>query len=155
MQSNFFSWQTMWREGTNFTNVLVKRARIVHLWQKGTAVRTISRKTGASITTVYRWIRRWQEEGTLKTRPYRKRPRAATWQREIAAAASSLSSTYSGKPSKRDWSTELCSARLLNPYSSTRQLHSLLSIYYDFCNFYYTNNTLGAFLLHRQKLLYK
>lgn len=136
-------------------NVLVKRARIVQLWQKGTAVRTISRKTGASVTTVYRWIRRWQEEGTLKTRPYRKRPRAATWQREVAIAASSLSSTYSVKLNNWDWSAHLCYSRLLNPYPSTRQLHSLLSICHDLFNIYYKNTAMGLSLLHKQKLLYK
>ncbi|KAK4325080.1 hypothetical protein Pmani_004236 [Petrolisthes manimaculis] len=96
----------MWRKGTNIASVLFKRARIVQLWQKGMAVRNISRKTGASVTTVYRWIRRWKEEGTLKTKRYRRRPRAAAWQREVGTAASS--STVFVKPDYWEQNTELC-----------------------------------------------
>ncbi|KAK3859446.1 hypothetical protein Pcinc_034445 [Petrolisthes cinctipes] len=40
------------------------RAKIILLWLRGTSARSISHQTGASLTTVYRWIHRWQE------RPY-------------------------------------------------------------------------------------
>ena len=33
------------------------------------SLRTIARHTGSSVTTVYRWIRRWQQEGHINTRP--------------------------------------------------------------------------------------
>ncbi|KAK3893555.1 hypothetical protein Pcinc_002620 [Petrolisthes cinctipes] len=130
----------MWRKGTNIASVLFKRARIVQLWQKGVAVRNISRKTGASVTTVYRWIRRWKEEGTLKTKSYRRRPRAAAWQREVVTAASS--STVFVKPDYWEQNTELCYYRLLNPYRSAGQFQSLLSIYQDFLNNYNKNTAL-------------
>ncbi|KAK4317315.1 hypothetical protein Pmani_011579 [Petrolisthes manimaculis] len=40
------------------------RAKIILLYLRGTSARSISHQTGASLTTVYRWIHRWQE------RPY-------------------------------------------------------------------------------------
>lgn len=37
------------------------RAKIIWLWLRGTSARSISHQTGASLTTVYRWIHRWKE----------------------------------------------------------------------------------------------
>lgn len=45
-----------------------ERARFVLLWRCGMSLRAIARHTGSSVTTVYRWIRRWQQEGHIKTR---------------------------------------------------------------------------------------
>lgn len=41
------------------------------------SLRAIARRTGASVTTVYRWIRRWQREGHVFTRARGCKPR--TW----------------------------------------------------------------------------
>ncbi|KAK8384715.1 hypothetical protein O3P69_014351 [Scylla paramamosain] len=41
------------------------------MWLGGKSARTISSETGTSICTVYRWIRRWREEGNVDSRPYR------------------------------------------------------------------------------------
>nr|XP_053643775.1 uncharacterized protein LOC128696520 [Cherax quadricarinatus] len=41
------------------------RLKIVLLWMKGTTVRDIALKTGSSVSTVYRWIKRWQREGNI------------------------------------------------------------------------------------------
>ncbi|KAK4318021.1 hypothetical protein Pmani_010973 [Petrolisthes manimaculis] len=38
------------------------RARIVKLWIIGMPARIISLHTGASVSTVYRWVRRWQRK---------------------------------------------------------------------------------------------
>lgn len=46
-----------------------ERARFVLMWAEGMSLRAIARHTGASVTTVYRWIRRWQYEGHVNTRP--------------------------------------------------------------------------------------
>ncbi|KAG7162400.1 Glutamate receptor ionotropic, kainate 1-like 1 [Homarus americanus] len=73
------------------SEVIATRAKIVWMWLTGMSARQISRKSGASVTTVYRWIRRWQEEGTVATRPYRRRPRTSSWELEVAAAAASQS----------------------------------------------------------------
>lgn len=40
------------------------------------SLRAIARRTGASVTTVYRWIRRWQREGHVFTRARGCKPRA-------------------------------------------------------------------------------
>lgn len=49
------------------------RAKMVWYWQAGIPVRDISHHTGVSVTTVYRWVRRWQEEGSVETRSYRRK----------------------------------------------------------------------------------
>lgn len=59
-------------------SVLTERANIVWLWLNGMTARDISAKSRASVSTVYRWIRRWQEEGTVATRPYRRHPQTSS-----------------------------------------------------------------------------
>ncbi|KAK4323236.1 hypothetical protein Pmani_006020 [Petrolisthes manimaculis] len=44
------------------------RIRIIWLWLLGMSTRTISLYSGASIRTVNRWVRRWQEEGHVENR---------------------------------------------------------------------------------------
>ena len=39
---------------------------MVWLWIHGSSVRNISKRFGASPSTVYRWIRRWQDDGLLE-----------------------------------------------------------------------------------------
>lgn len=51
------------------------RARFVVMWLEGVSIREIAVRTGISVTTVYRWLRRWQREGTVSTRPRSGRPR--------------------------------------------------------------------------------
>lgn len=45
-----------------------ERARFVSMWISGMSLRAIARQTGSSVTTVYRWIQRWQNEGHINTR---------------------------------------------------------------------------------------
>lgn len=59
--------------------VMAERARIVWLWLGGASARAISHQTGASLSTVYRWVLRWQEEGTVETKPYYRRLRKDPW----------------------------------------------------------------------------
>lgn len=49
-------------------SVTSDRKRIVWLWVAGLAARDIAKEAGTSLSTVYRWIRRWEKEGTLATR---------------------------------------------------------------------------------------
>ncbi|KAK3855890.1 hypothetical protein Pcinc_037739 [Petrolisthes cinctipes] len=44
------------------------RIRIIWLWLMGMSTRAISLYSGASIRTVNRWVRRWQEEGHVENR---------------------------------------------------------------------------------------
>lgn len=47
---------------------MARRAMIVWLWSRGLPARTIAQEAKTSITTVYRWIRRWKEVGSIATR---------------------------------------------------------------------------------------
>ncbi|KAK4294304.1 hypothetical protein Pmani_033067 [Petrolisthes manimaculis] len=58
--------------------VYADRLRMVWLWLRGRSPRQISHETGASLCTVYRWVKRWQEEGNVETRPHRSRTRTTT-----------------------------------------------------------------------------
>ncbi|MPC16858.1 hypothetical protein E2C01_009695 [Portunus trituberculatus] len=53
------------------------------MWVGGMSLRAIARCTGASVTTVYRWIRRWQREGHVLTRTRGCKPRTWNSQRSI------------------------------------------------------------------------
>lgn len=64
---------------SNNPAILAERARIVWLWLGGASARSISQQTGASLSVVYRWIHRWQEEGSVRTRPYQRRLRKLKW----------------------------------------------------------------------------
>lgn len=54
---------------------LDERARFVWMWVEGLSVRMIAQQTGTSVTTVYRWIRRWQQEGHVENKTRSGRPR--------------------------------------------------------------------------------
>uniref|UniRef100_A0A0P4W462 DNA-binding domain-containing protein n=1 Tax=Scylla olivacea TaxID=85551 RepID=A0A0P4W462_SCYOL len=45
-----------------------ERAGFVWLWASGMPVRDIAVRSGTSVTTVYRWIRRWQREGHVNSK---------------------------------------------------------------------------------------
>lgn len=57
------------------TTTLADRSRFVWMWAGGMSARAIAQETGASVTTICRWIRRWRKEGHLNTKPRRGRPR--------------------------------------------------------------------------------
>lgn len=57
------------------TTDLAQRHRFVRLWLCGNSARSIAQQTGASATTVCRWIRRWKNEGHVNLRHHIGRPR--------------------------------------------------------------------------------
>lgn len=57
------------------TTELTERHRFVRLWMAGSSARAIAQQTGASATTVCRWIRRWKNEGHVSLRHRRGRPK--------------------------------------------------------------------------------
>ncbi|KAG7177467.1 putative variant ionotropic glutamate receptor-like 21 [Homarus americanus] len=61
---------------------LKARIKIVWMWLGGMSVRDISDESGASVSTVYRWIRRWQKEGTVSTRTNYKRSLIMSWKED-------------------------------------------------------------------------
>lgn len=73
------SLKIMQRRLSNTPTGLAERAKIVWLWLGGASARSISQQIGTSLSVVYRWIHRWQDEGTIKTRPYHRRLRRVRW----------------------------------------------------------------------------
>ncbi|XP_069951462.1 probable glutamate receptor [Cherax quadricarinatus] len=47
---------------------LADRVKLVWLWVEGVPVRIIAQETKTSVTTVCRWVRRWQQEGNVNTK---------------------------------------------------------------------------------------
>lgn len=57
------------------TTTLAERANLVWMWVEGVPTRMIAQETGISVTTICRWVKRWQREGNVHTRRKRGRPR--------------------------------------------------------------------------------
>lgn len=51
------------------------RTKIVFLWLQGMSARNISSAMNISVSTVYRWISRWYDEGSMLSRTSRRRQR--------------------------------------------------------------------------------
>lgn len=125
--NNFIVWQnislTMDRRRTNSQAVVAERSKIVLLWMGGTSAKLISKQTGASLSTVYRWIRRWQEEGSVKTRPYHRRLRSTPWtcERNIIPSNIEKSSwTFSSTANFPEPATTLTSRRDASHYQVSK-----------------------------------
>lgn len=63
------------------------RASLVALWEMGMTARGIAQETRVSVTTVYRWIRRWHMEGHLDNKPRAGRPRITSQEEDEAIKA--------------------------------------------------------------------
>lgn len=55
--------------------MMVERERFVWMWLGGLSYRAIAQWTGASATTVQRWVSRWQREGDLRSKKIKRRGR--------------------------------------------------------------------------------
>lgn len=62
----------------NAPDVITLRGRIIGMWESGKSSRDIAHMTGVSVRTVHRWINRWQEEGSVKTKPRSGRPKVTS-----------------------------------------------------------------------------
>lgn len=55
--------------------MMAERERFVWMWLGGLSYRAIAQWTGASATTVQRWVSRWQREGDLRSKKIKPRGR--------------------------------------------------------------------------------
>ena len=94
---------------------LEERAHLVWLWVAGRSVHTIALLTGTSVTTVYRWIRRWQREGHVNSRPRSGRPRLGTRKGSAQVQLQHISSPSS-------WPTP-ASVHVLSPHHDPCDFH--------------------------------
>ncbi|KAK3884905.1 hypothetical protein Pcinc_010879 [Petrolisthes cinctipes] len=62
----------------NAPDVITLRGRIIGMWECGKSSRDIAHMTGVSVRTVNRWINRWREEGSVKTKPRSGRPKVTS-----------------------------------------------------------------------------
>ncbi|KAG7162342.1 Glutamate receptor-like 27, partial [Homarus americanus] len=61
--------RTMERRHTKVPTDLADRVTFVRLWVGGRSIREIAEQTNVSVTTVYRWIKRWQNQGNVNNIP--------------------------------------------------------------------------------------
>ncbi|KAG7162328.1 putative Glutamate receptor-like 76 [Homarus americanus] len=84
--SSLIPHRTMERRRRARPTDLADRVLIVQLWMDGMSNRVIARATGCSVTTVWRWIKRWKREGNVNTKycyvKTLKQKRLATHKRE-------------------------------------------------------------------------
>lgn len=67
--------RNMERRRGHTKTTLAFRIKFVWLWIAGMSVRDIAKATGTSSTTVYRWLRRWQNNGIICKRRSRHKSR--------------------------------------------------------------------------------
>lgn len=72
-KNTYASYVLMDQRATRYIASVASRRWIVWLWLRGASAMAISQQTGVSLSTVYRWVRRWHEEGSVEARPYRRR----------------------------------------------------------------------------------
>ena len=85
-----------------------QRAGFVWLWAYGVPIRNIAVRSGTSITTVYRWIRRWQREGHVNSRPRSGRPKLRTKKGNAPVQLRHISSRSSWPPTANKHSSSPC-----------------------------------------------
>ncbi|XP_066985186.1 uncharacterized protein [Macrobrachium rosenbergii] len=79
--------EIMSKRRSNKPTAVDDRARIVWMWVGGKSAYSIAQETGTSMTTVYRWLRRWKHEGNVLTRPRSGRPRLSKQKTEEPSAS--------------------------------------------------------------------
>lgn len=72
---------TMIRQRGSCPTAVSERALIVWKWKCGLTPRIIAEEVNTSLTTVYRWIRRWKQSGSVRSRPRTGRPRVSVGER--------------------------------------------------------------------------
>lgn len=124
------------RISKNSPAVLIERARIVCLWLGGASARSISQETGVSLSVVYRWIHRWQEEGSIKSRPYNRRLRKVRWSNDNGLTTNAASTP--GKLPQLPQKMQFPQPALMSLNStSTKQPKAPIENYYAFHHYHY------------------
>ncbi|KAG7162366.1 putative homeodomain-like HTH_23 containing protein 6 [Homarus americanus] len=96
--------------------VTAYRGKIVCLWISGMSARKISQEIGISITTVYRWIRRWQREGTIQARPYHGEPLPTSWGHNTTISSSTPTQPLTLSACVFDSHHPYCNGSVEDPY---------------------------------------
>lgn len=68
----------------NSSRIIGDRGRIIGRWEGGMTPRAIAEELGLHRSTVYKWINRWQEEGSVRTKPRSGRPKVTTPEQDHA-----------------------------------------------------------------------
>ncbi|XP_037794107.1 uncharacterized protein LOC119589581 [Penaeus monodon] len=71
-------------------SVVSDRGRIIGLWEAGKSKVEISRQLGVHRTTVHKWIKRWRQEGSLKTKHRCGRPQVTSHKQNRAIVERAL-----------------------------------------------------------------
>ncbi|XP_068228786.1 uncharacterized protein [Palaemon carinicauda] len=91
--SNLYPGQKM-NDGHVYTFKKIQdRIRMIQLWRNGVTIKDIAERSGCSVTTVYRWINRWQTEGSIYDKQTPSRPRVAL-RASNARSAQSVSTDF-------------------------------------------------------------
>ena len=113
--------------GTRYLAVIAARRWVVWLWLRGVSAMAISQQTGVSLSTVYRWVRRWHEEGSVEARPYRRlyRQAKAKWRDNEVHQVSTKAETSKFEKSLPPTKKETNSVYSRVPTRAPIQLHDL------------------------------
>ncbi|KAK3886989.1 hypothetical protein Pcinc_004224 [Petrolisthes cinctipes] len=78
----------------NNPDIIMERGMVIGRYHAGQSYSQISREMGLSRNTVKAWVRRYEEEGHVRTRPRPGRPRVTTPQQDAAIYATSVRTPF-------------------------------------------------------------
>lgn len=78
----------------NNPDIIMTRGMVIGRYKAGQPYREISRDMGLSKNTVKAWVRRYEEEGHVRTRPRSGRPRVTSPQQDAAIYAASVRAPF-------------------------------------------------------------
>lgn len=115
----------------------IDRIRIICLWLNGEGAKDISQNVGTSVTTVYRWIRRWKLEGHVDRRIGVTEAKVLYPCRKESVSKNSMPSISRGELPMSPFSSPAVWLRPSHPYDPlsyrvvSRECPSNLLYYYD------------------------
>ena len=99
----------MAEQRANSPEVITDRAKIIALWERNLPVSVTARQTGFHRSTVHKWIRRWQQEGSVRTKPRSGRPKATMLHEDHSIVeASQVSLDFSGQCYEKNFALNRC-----------------------------------------------
>lgn len=126
-----------------------ERVRIVWMWLDGMSVKETAHLTGASVSTVYRWIRRWREEGTVESKKYHGGRHSTSWKEMMSVT------TMNQTPKLNVYHPLLMypNPKAVDHNIQESAFHKLTNLYNQLCNQYDERQKLGHYSVLLRRIM--
>lgn len=118
----------------NKPDVILQRGMIIGRYQATQSISQISREMGISRNAVKRWIRRYEVEGHVNTRPRPGRPRVTTMQEDASLLAAAQHAPFKSSPTLTRYDFDLSNRKTSYDFAYTSLMIMLVPIYNTGCN---------------------